>query len=394
MAGPAIRVLYASPSGTINVGPAPVGPASVNQTQPEPRVMVQNTGNQALTVTAVTLTDIVANPGDFTYNVINPLPQTIAPGASVILGSITCLPTRVAGTTESTQLNITSNAIAGVHSYTVECTAANAPTAAAPVAFVNDVAAALGAFPSYDLGDVLATQVLTFDIKVRNADNVLADGNITVNCTALTAKGYSVSPASVSIAPGGLGVFHATLTVPAGSGVQDDLNSFSFTVTSGAYPFTFETFYSVAAFTPAFSLTGSQEQSVLALDASSVSTASYYNPAGTLNDEAILLQKQYYIDQPHLNKMLNRIWLLFERVASFVLSCVASTLNPKNQPSTVLRTVANIATDGQLNVGVFDLQLTGSVITVTYSMPANTGQFSLVGFVFKVDEVGEVIENT
>lgn len=219
---------------------------------------------------------------------------------------------------------------------------------------------------------------------------------ITITLTPDAPNGFALSGLTGSLllaAFSGSTVTFKIQITPLSHSVQDDFNSVIAALIGHSSSVALESFFTSTLLTPAFILLGDQEETAVAINGSS-STASYYNAAGLLNDAAVLLSRQYYIDQPQINKSLNRIWLLFERLAAFTLSCVASVVNPKNQPNTPTLQVVNASTDGTLGIGVFDFQITGSCVTITYSMPAGTGQFSLVGFVLKVDEIGEVIENT
>lgn len=393
MAGPAIQVVNASPSGILDFGPGQnVQPgASVHPVGPYFRVSAKNIGNSGLNVTALAITG--PNAADFNYAPLAVLPVIVAPGATTDLGVITFLPTQLDGTAETATLTITSNAIAGQQTFALKGVSKD-PTVLATLYSVNGSLAAGSSFV-LDLGQVIAGSTLSFTIELINNDPN-PDPAVTATATANVGAGFSITgPNPQSLNPQGpiTKSWGVQLVVPAGSGTIDIPDSVTFALTGGV-SFTFETFYEVAPFVPAFTLSGTVEATAIALNGTGVSVASMFNPAGTLNDGPVLLSRQYYVDQPHLNKVLNRLWLLFERTFAFNIACQVTTTNPKNMPATALSGVSNTATDGLLGIGVWDLQLTGSVLNVTWQMPPAVGQFSLLGFLFKLDEEGEVIENT
>jgi hypothetical protein len=115
---------------------------------------------------------------------------------------------------------------------------------------------------------------------------------------------------------------------------------------------------------------------------------------GSAPEDQVILARQYYIGQPQMNVIMNRLWLLYERLGATPITCTATCVNPNATLEATDTITLSSAKDGLLTIGAFDVQITGSCVNVTLSVPALTGIFSLCGWVFKVDEGGEVIENT
>ena len=217
---------------------------------------------------------------------------------------------------------------------------------------------------------------------------------VTVNLTFNGTAGFSLDPGGIvgtqPIPPGGMVTFKMTLVPPKG-GNQDIVNAFTLASGLSGYTVLGEALYEAPAIVSAFSLVGDVEKTVLAMQDGELEYFSM-DPADELEDAAFF-SKQLYLDQPQMNKQINRLWLLFERVAQSALLLDVATANPINVPAIFHKQLSlpNV-TDGKLDIRVWDFQITGSVIEVTVTL--EQGKASLVGFVFKVDENGEVIEGT
>jgi len=248
--------------------------------------------------------------------------------------------------------------------------------------------------PVLNFGDVIVGGTYTSNaITVTNPST----GPVAVSLSADTAMGFSIvnQTGSLILSP----LRASTLTfqvqlVPVTGGAQDDTEGFTVTLTVSGEQFTYEAFYVAPPIVPAFILQGDVEATVLALKTPvSSSVLASFNPQAACEDAAAL-SKQYYVDQAYLNKMFNRLWLLYERFGAFTLTLNASVVNPKGVPVKTATVTGSSATDGLLAIGALDLQLTGSCLNLAFALAANAGIVSLAGYVMKVDEGGEVIENT
>jgi hypothetical protein len=363
---------------------------------------VNNIGNTDLVVSALNFSNVSGSLLDWDTGSVT-LPVTIAPGASAPLGFAYYTPqsTVAPGTIEVIQVTFVSNAISGLQSYQIQGTAVDLPTGIILSGYLLPIGAVQ--MPSLNLGTLVPGQVVSFEVVVHNPDSTLTNPPVTIAATALTAKGYAVTPASISANPESGGSFTVTLTVPGtAAGLQDDVAALTIkTNTLSGTTCTFEVFYSVALIVPAFTLVGDQEATLVAFYpdpqtpplSNAVATLNAFTPA-LATEDAVSFSRQYYVDQPHLNKILNRIWLLYERYGAFTLECTASAVNPKNAASSSDTLTGDAATDGLLQIGCLDVQITGSCLNIAYSMAANSGILSIAGMLMKLDEEGEVIENT
>ena len=180
-------------------------------------------------------------------------------------------------------------------------------------------------------------------------------------------------------------------------GNQDDTQSFTVTLTASSLTFYIESYYQAPSLVPAFVLVGDQEQTLVGVSSSPVQLL-YFDITGGPEDLNITWSRQYYVDQPHLNKFLNRVWFLYERISSDgstpELALFASVVNPENMPtSSDSIQLDTSTTDGKNQIGAFDVQVTGSCITLTFTAARNTA-LSVLGWILKLDEIGEVIEGT
>jgi len=248
-------------------------------------------------------------------------------------------------------------------------------------------------FPIANFGSVaIGTPYTSYQFNIYNPTSM----PLTVLLSPDTGNGYSVNVVSGTnpIPAGNNLVFTLGLT-PLSGGIQDDLAALVISIPGSSYSFNIESIYQAPSLASAFSLVGDQEQTVLALKTvAAASYLNYFDPSLPCED-VCQLARQYYFDQPQLNKNLNRIWLLYEQLGTVFLQCSASAANPKNTPVPTANLQTVTASDGKLNIGVLDLQISGSIIQLFYSvLGTTTAPFSIVGFVFKLDEGGEVIEGS
>lgn len=247
--------------------------------------------------------------------------------------------------------------------------------------------------PVVDFGTVvLGTPYTSMDLNITNPTPTPL--SITVAPDAGSGYGATLTGANpVAAAGASTLVLNLTLTPEVG-GNNDDLSAAVLSLVSYSASQNIEALYSAPAFTPAFTLIGDQEATALALeDAVNVPSLNYFDSTQAC-EEAMQLARQYFVDQLHLNKFLNRLWLLYERLGVFVMSCTGSVVNPKNMTSQTSQVTGDTATDGLIAIEPFDLQITGTCLNLTFDLAAGQGPVSLIGFVMKVDERGETIEGT
>lgn len=248
--------------------------------------------------------------------------------------------------------------------------------------------------PVFNFGNVVQGTSYFSNTVILTNPGVVA---LTVVLTPDAASGYSIQDqiGSLTLLPNS----SSTLTFkiglnPNAAGFQDDSAAVVITITGQMGETDLEAFYITALIIPAFILQGDQEATVVALR--TATTLSFMNAflPGLPVEDALSFSRQYYVDQPQLNKILNRVWLLYERLGAFTLALVASAVNPSAMPSSSASITAGATNDGLLTIGVFDVQVTGSSIQLSFSLPPLGGVLSLLGWIMKLDEAGEVIENT
>lgn len=378
----AFRLINASPSGVLNLGVGLFGQPPFSFIGPTLLCDVFNDGNTPLIVSDAQVTG--PDFSDF-FPIgagLGPFPATVPPNSSMSLGAIGFKPTGPVGVEETATLTFTSNATSGLQTFTLKGVPESNPVACFTAGFASDE------------GNRLAGDIRDIALGVQNIDPVPGNPAITITLVPKASAGFSLTtPNVLTLNPGDSAAINLHLVVPAGAGLQDITDALQLQMAGGA-TFTFEVFYVIAPFAPAFTLVGDELQTAVGLSTGGNPSVSYYDPDGLLNNGDVYLEKEYYVDQPHLNKILNRVWLLFERLKPFELTANVSVVNPKNQPSPPPATFSSSDTDGRLGIGCFDLQITGATLELTFSMPDGTGQFSLAGFLMKIDEAGEVIENT
>jgi hypothetical protein len=149
----------------------------------------------------------------------------------------------------------------------------------------------------------------------------------------------------------------------------------------------------------AYGLTGAEgEQTCLALQGTSGAELDMFAYTALGCEDTVSWSRQYYIDSPQLNKILNRVWLLTEGYSGDPsIALAASVLSPDGE-RTALATLtpqqAPTTSGDSLAIGVYSLEITGSCIKLSWAMPAGSGNISVLGWVLKADLGGEIIEGT
>ena len=179
-------------------------------------------------------------------------------------------------------------------------------------------------------------------------------------------------------------------------GFQEDTQAFTVTLGSGDATLV-DSYYTSPVLVSYASLTGDLEQTVLALQDPSSGQASLNAFQYDLNgcEDQVSWSRQYYLDQPQLNKILNRVWLLYEVTPGVRnLRMFASVFSPDGELSVAPSFTPGQGDFGQLAIGVYSFEITGSCITLSWLLPASEGNISLTGWIVKGDLGGEVIEGT
>lgn len=259
-----------------------------------------------------------------------------------------------------------------------------------------------------EVSQFAANNVLTFPIQnmgpialgsptTTSTFNIYNPTSAPVTVTFTFAPEYSLGTVSgANPMPAG-GTLHVTFIVtPQRKGPQDDPAAVTVQAQGSSFSTDIEIQYQTPVLVSAYSLTGNREATVLALGSHVSVAIPFYFDSGTPCEDQCTLGRYYYFDQPQLNKNVNRVWMIYERLGTVVLDLAMGTTNPKNSANPVAQVTLPTTNDGIPDILVFDIQLTGSMLALVFrpELQGTLAPLSIVGFVVKVEEGGEVIEGT
>lgn len=357
-------------------------------------VTVKNVGTQPLLVTNVSIQVTQGKASDWALGGTINYPNTIAPGTSAVLIGLQFTGAAASpGAIETCVLTLNSNSVTGsVLTFEFQ---AGVSSSTSPVGFGTQITAtnffqvpgAVGVAGSQTIGSSFTA---TFEMTCGTPTGGGGAG-VTVTAVADATQGWSISPTTATIAQGASQTFTLTQAAAVAGGIQDDPIAATLTDSNGNV-YNLEVYYVTPLLAQFAVLAGATEGAVMAIAGGAQPLLGQFEPTGN-TDAPITFSRQYYVDQAHLNKIVNRLWLLFEREAAFSLTVTGSVINPSNTNPSSATLISAIGNE-QLYITAGDLQITGSCITLTFTAAAGTSQFSLLGFILKLDEAGEVIENT